>query len=98
MILPINGSTMWAKTGLPPVKPPHLRRPLRRPKKNRIRELDKPKAGTKLGRTGIAKNSKKCGKLGLNKRSCKGEVGGNSKLSQARGERRKMSMSRKVIL
>ncbi|GMY12533.1 hypothetical protein FCV25MIE_07772 [Fagus crenata] len=26
MILPINESTMWAKTGLPPVKPPHLRR------------------------------------------------------------------------
>ena len=76
----------------------HLRRPPGRPKKNRVKELDEPKAGTKLGRTGIAKNCKKCEKLGHNKRSCKGEVGGNSKLSQARGERRKMSMGRKLIL
>uniref|UniRef100_A0A2N9FCD3 PB1-like domain-containing protein n=1 Tax=Fagus sylvatica TaxID=28930 RepID=A0A2N9FCD3_FAGSY len=52
MILPINESTMWAKTGLPPVKPPHLRRPPRRPKKNRVREADEPKVGTKLRRTG----------------------------------------------
>jgi hypothetical protein len=98
MILPINGSTMWAKTRLLPMKPPHLRRPLGRPKKNKVREPDEPKAGTKLGRTGIAKKCKKCGKLGHNKRSCKGEVGGNSKLPQARGQKRKMSMGRKVIL
>jgi hypothetical protein len=44
MILPINESTMWAKTGLPSVKPPHLRRP----KKNRVRETDEPKVGIKL--------------------------------------------------
>ncbi len=98
MILPINETTMWAKTGLPPVKPPHLRRPPGRPKKNRVREPDEPKAGTKLGRTGTVKKCKKCGKLGYNKRSCKGEVGGNSKLPQATGEKRKMSMGRKVIL
>ena len=83
MILSINGITMWAKIGLPPVKPPHLRRPPGRPKKNRVREPDEPKAGTKLGKTGTAKKCKKCGKLGHNKRSCKWEVGGNSKLPQA---------------
>uniref|UniRef100_A0A2N9H765 CCHC-type domain-containing protein n=1 Tax=Fagus sylvatica TaxID=28930 RepID=A0A2N9H765_FAGSY len=38
----------------------------------------------------LSKKCKKCGKLGHNKRSCKGEVGGNSKLPQARGEKRKM--------
>uniref|UniRef100_A0A2N9HNE0 CCHC-type domain-containing protein n=1 Tax=Fagus sylvatica TaxID=28930 RepID=A0A2N9HNE0_FAGSY len=95
MILPINGSTMWAKTRLPPMKPPHLRRPPGRPKKNSVREPDESKAGTKLGRIGTAKKCKKCGKLGHNKRSCKGEVGGNSKLPQATGEKRKMSMGRK---
>uniref|UniRef100_A0A2N9HKG1 SWIM-type domain-containing protein n=1 Tax=Fagus sylvatica TaxID=28930 RepID=A0A2N9HKG1_FAGSY len=68
MILPINGTTMWAKTGLPPVKPPHLRRPPGRPKKNRVREPDEPKAGTKLGRSGTTKKCKKCGRLGHNKR------------------------------
>ena len=83
MILPINGSTMWAKTGLPSVKPPHLRRPPRRPKKNIVREADEPKVGTKFRKTGSVKKCKKCGKLGHNKRSCKWEVGGNSKLPQA---------------
>ena len=95
MILPKNGTTMWAKTGLPSVKPPHLRRPPGRPKKNRVREPDEPKAGTKLGRSGTTKKCKKCGRLGHNKRSCKGEVGGNSKLPQTRGEKRKTT---KVII
>ena len=89
---------MWAKTRVPPMKPPHLRRPPGRPKKNSVREPDEPKPGTKLGRIGTDKKCKKCGKLGHNKRSCKGEVGGNSKLPQATGEKRKMSMGRKVIL
>jgi hypothetical protein len=75
MIFLINDSTMWAKTGLPLVKPPHLRRP----KKNKVREPDEPRVGTKLQRTGSAKKCKKCGKLGHNKRYCKREVGGELK-------------------
>ena len=80
---------MWAKTGLPPVKPPHLRRPPGRSKKNRIREPDKPKAGTKLGKTGTAKKCKTCGRLGHNKRSCKGEVGGTQSCHKLEVKREK---------
>ncbi|GMY12202.1 hypothetical protein FCV25MIE_07441 [Fagus crenata] len=39
----------------------------------------------------LKQKCKKCGRLGHNKRSCKGEVGGNSKLPQTRGEKRKMT-------
>ena len=61
------------------MQPPIKRRPPGRPKKKRAREPNEPKRGHSKG-LGIAKRCKSCGKIGHNKRSCKGEVGGNSLL------------------
>ena len=64
------------------MQPPIKRRPPGRPKKKRAREPNKPRRGHSKG-LGIAKRCKSCGKIGHNKRSCKGEVGGNSSLPTA---------------
>ena len=53
-----------------------------RPKKKRAREPNEPSKEHSKG-LGIAKRCKSCGKIGHNKRSCKGEVGGNSSLPTA---------------
>ena len=74
IITPINGANMWRPSGVTPVQPPIKRRPPGRPKKKRAREPNEP-----TRRAGISKQCKTCGKLGHNKRSCKGEIGGNSK-------------------
>ena len=66
-------------TGLPSVQPLIKRRPLGRLKKKRVREPNEPSKGHSKGLK-IAKRCKLCGKIGHNKRSCKGEVGGNSSL------------------
>nr|POF08775.1 hypothetical protein CFP56_39258 [Quercus suber] len=62
-------------------------RPLGRPKKKRILEPNEPRRGHYKS-LGIAKRCKSCGKIGHNKRSCKGEVGGNSSLPSAQNQRR----------
>ena len=80
MIEPINGQNMWQSTGLPLVQPPIKRRPPGRPKKSRVKEPDEPTRHTKLRIVGVPKKCKAYGRLGHNKRSCKGEVGGNSSL------------------
>nr|POE60375.1 hypothetical protein CFP56_33299 [Quercus suber] len=80
IIEPINGQNMWRPSGLPPVQPPIKRRPPGRPKKKRALEPDEPRSHRKNRGLGISKQCKSCGKLGHNKRSCKGEVGGNSSL------------------
>ena len=82
IIDPINGQNMWTPTGLPPVQPPITRRPPGRPKKKRAREPNERRRGHSKG-LGIAKRCKSCGRMGQNKRSCKGEVGGNSSLPTA---------------
>ena len=82
VIDPINGQNMWTPTGLPLVQPPIKRRLPGRPKKKRVREPNEPSKGHSKG-LGIAKRCKSCGKIGHNKRSCKGEVGGNSSLPTA---------------
>ena len=65
---------MWRPSGVQPVQPPIKRRPPGRPKKKRTRE-----AGEAAGRrASISKQCRTCGKIGHNKRSCKGEIGGNS--------------------
>ena len=73
-----------------PVQPPIKRRPPGRPKKKRARE---PNESTSR-RAGISKQCKSCGKLGHNRRSCKGEIGGNSSLP---GTTNRTSTSNKVI-
>nr|POE98084.1 hypothetical protein CFP56_55183 [Quercus suber] len=75
IIAPINGQNMWRSSDVAPVQPPIKRRPPGRPKKKRAKEPNEP---TRRG--GISKQCKTCGKLGHNKRSCKGEIGGNSSL------------------
>ncbi|XP_030939765.1 uncharacterized protein LOC115964636 [Quercus lobata] len=82
VIDPINGQNIWTPTRLSLVQPPIKRRPLGRPKKKRVREPNEPSKGHSKG-LGIAKRCKSCGKIGHNKRSCKGEVGGNSSLPTA---------------
>ena len=74
VLAPINGQNMWRPSGVQPVQPPIKRRPPSRPKKKRTREAGEP-AGR---RAGISKQCRSCGQIGHNKRSCKGQIGGNS--------------------
>lgn len=80
IIEPINGQNMWRPSELTPVQSPIKRRPPGRPKKKRALEHDEPRRHRKNRGLGISKQCKLCGKLEHNKRSCKGEVGGNSSL------------------
>nr|POE65458.1 hypothetical protein CFP56_49537 [Quercus suber] len=78
----INGQNIWTPIGLPPMQPPIKRRSPGRPKKKRAREPNEPSKGHSKG-LGISKRCKSCGNIGHNKRSCKGEVGGNYSLPTA---------------
>ena len=78
IITPINWQNIWRPSGVTPVQPPIKRRPPGRPKKKRTREPNEPTSGK---RAYISKQCKACGKLWYNRRSCKGEIGGNSSLS-----------------
>ncbi|KAL0010177.1 hypothetical protein SO802_005285 [Lithocarpus litseifolius] len=78
IVVAVNGIqlNMWRSSGVQPVQPPIKRRPPGKPKKKRAREVGEP-----VGRrVGISKQCRACGKIGYNKRSCKGEIGGNSSL------------------
>ena len=81
---------MWRPSGVTPVQPPIKKKPLDRPKKKRAREPNEPTSR----RVGISKQCKTCGKLGHNRRSYKGEIGGNSSLP---GTTNRTSTSNKVI-
>ncbi|KAK9984522.1 hypothetical protein SO802_034047 [Lithocarpus litseifolius] len=76
IIAPINGQNMWRPSDVTPVQPPIKRRPLGKPKKKRAREPNEPTSR----RAGISKQCKAYGKLGHNRRSCKGKISGNSSL------------------
>ena len=80
IIEPINGQNMWKPSGLPPMQPLIKRRPPGWPKKKRALELNEPNSHRKNRGVGISKQCKAFGKLGHNRRNCKGEVGGNSSL------------------
>ena len=97
IIDPINDQNMWTPTGLPLMQPLIKRRPTGRPKKKRAREPNEPRRGHSKG-LGIAKRCKSCGWMGHNKRSCKGEVGGNSSLltAAAGGPNNKISRQKQV--
>ena len=63
---------MWRPSGVQPVQPPIKRRPLGKPKKERTREV-----GELAGRRAdTSRQCKTCGKIGHNKRSCKGKIRG----------------------
>ena len=68
---------MWRPSDVTPIQPLIKKIPPGRPKKKRAREPYEPTSGK---RAGISKQCKTCGKLGHNKRTCKGEIGGNSSL------------------
>ena len=72
------------------VQPFIKRRPPGRPKKKRVREPNK----LTSRRAGISKQCKACGKLGHNRRSCKGKIGGNFSLP---GTTNRTNTSNKVI-
>nr|POE97552.1 hypothetical protein CFP56_17071 [Quercus suber] len=76
IIAPINGQNIWRLSGVTPVQPPIKRRPPGRPKKKKAMEPNKPTSR----RAGISKQCQACGKLGHNRRNCKGEIRGNSSL------------------
>ena len=81
---------MWRPSGVTLVQPPIKRRPPGKPKKKRAREPNK----STSRRAGISKQCKAYGKLGYNRRSCKGEIGGNFSLL---GTTNKTNTSNKVI-
>ena len=97
MINPINNQNMWTPIGLSPMQPPIKRRPLGRPKKKRAKEPTELSKGHSKG-LGIVKRCKSYEKIGHNKRSCKGEVGGNSSLptTVASGPNRRSSRPKHV--
>ena len=64
------------------MQPPIKRRSPGRPKKKRARKPNEPSKGHSKGLS-IAKRCKSYGKTGHNKRSYKGEVGGNFSLPTA---------------
>jgi len=78
------------------VQPPIKKRPPGRPKKKKILEPNEPRRGHYKD-LGIAKRCKFCGKIGHNKRSCKGEVGGNSSLPGAQNQRKYRPMQVKLV-
>ncbi|KAK8540585.1 hypothetical protein V6N13_027104 [Hibiscus sabdariffa] len=84
MVKPLRGPKQWANHGTnEPVIPPIIRRLVGRPQKNRKKEADEALTSTgRLGKTGVQMTCSKCGKTGHNKRSCKGQVGGNAPTSK----------------
>ena len=89
ILAPINGQNMWRHNDVQPVQPPIKRKPPGRPKKKMTKEV-----GELVGRrAGISKQCRTCGKIGHNKKSCKGEIKGKSSLP---GTTNKTSASKKV--
>ncbi|KAK8628333.1 hypothetical protein V6N13_064042 [Hibiscus sabdariffa] len=63
-----------------PILPPVIRRLVGRPQTKRRKEPDEPvKATGRLAKLGVQMTCSKCGSKGHNKRSCRGQVGGNAR-------------------
>ncbi|KAL4341237.1 hypothetical protein GQ457_08G035830 [Hibiscus cannabinus] len=78
-ITPMRGPNQWVHdTSCEPVIESKLRRPLGRPKKKRVKEVDEPSNSTaRFIKRGAIMYCSKCHKAGHNQRTCNGEVGGN---------------------
>ncbi|XP_028109405.1 uncharacterized protein LOC114308113 [Camellia sinensis] len=61
------------KIGLPPLLPPKVKKQPGKPKKLRMREKNEPQNPHKLKRKHTTTTCSTCGKLGHNRRSCKGQ-------------------------
>lgn len=72
---PINGREMWPTTDHPVILPPDVKKRAGRPKKARRREPEEqePVDPTRVGRKGVKMTCGKCGQVGHNRRSCKGD-------------------------
>lgn len=73
---PINGFIMWPKSSIPTtITPPKHHTPVGRPKKNRRKDAEESSVvkGSKLSRAGRTTTCEKCGQLGHNQRTCKGQ-------------------------
>ncbi|KAH7866063.1 hypothetical protein Vadar_015026 [Vaccinium darrowii] len=73
IVYPLNGKEMWTHTRVLGPIPPNVKKQAGRPKQLRKRGNDEPGDSTKLKRRNTTTTCSKCGKLGHNKRSCKGQ-------------------------
>ncbi|KAL4387721.1 hypothetical protein GQ457_09G011300 [Hibiscus cannabinus] len=83
-IFPIRGANQWEQVPEMeslPILPPIQRRPTGRPKKKRRKAADEQDNGPSRGHRTLEIKCSKCGKPGHNIRSCRGQVGGNSRLN-----------------
>ncbi|KAK8614012.1 hypothetical protein V6N13_122391 [Hibiscus sabdariffa] len=81
MVKPLRGPKQWSYYQTDePILPPIIRRPVGRPQTKRRKEPDEPvKAIRRLAKLGVQMTCSKCGSKGHNKRSCRGQVGGNAR-------------------
>ncbi|KAH7834908.1 hypothetical protein Vadar_020838 [Vaccinium darrowii] len=73
IIYPLHGMDMWTPTRVIGPLPPNVKKQAGRPKKLRKRGNDEPRDTTTLKRRNTTTTCSQCGKLGHNKRSCKGQ-------------------------
>ncbi|KAH7846727.1 hypothetical protein Vadar_017414 [Vaccinium darrowii] len=73
IIYPLNGMYMWTPTRVIGPLPPNVKKQAGRPKKLKKRGNDEPRDSTTLKRRNTTTTCSQCGKLGHNKRSCKGQ-------------------------
>ncbi|XP_058733206.1 uncharacterized protein LOC131604807 [Vicia villosa] len=93
IILPTNYPQLWANDKNEPIQPPVMRRAIGRPKKNRNKTNDEPRSTQTLPRKLQTVKCQNCGKMGHNKRTCKGKraaervipKGGNKKVKTKGG-------------
>ena len=74
IVYPCNGLNLWPHLQTPVMLPPVMRRAPGRPKKARNKRNDESTNTFKLLRQSKSVVCKKCGKIGHNKRICKGKT------------------------
>ncbi|GMJ16053.1 hypothetical protein HRI_005274500 [Hibiscus trionum] len=81
MVKPVRGPKQWVHYQTDePLLPPVIRRPVGRPQTKRRKEPDEQVKKTgKMSKLGVHMTCSKCGSKGRNKRSCRGQVGGNAR-------------------
>ncbi|KAE8692072.1 hypothetical protein F3Y22_tig00110860pilonHSYRG00042 [Hibiscus syriacus] len=73
----------WDLTGIPSYTASRIEKTAWKANQKKRKEADeRNKNGPKLSKKGLMGNCSKCGKPGHNKRTCRGEVGGNRSLNQ----------------
>ncbi|KAL4347998.1 hypothetical protein GQ457_17G020520 [Hibiscus cannabinus] len=99
LVKPLRGPKQWPRhVTNEPILPPVIRRPVRRPQRNRRKEADEILTSTgRMSKKGVVRMTcSKCDNLGHNKRSCKGVVGGNRPLASNSSARKPQRKTRRV--